>query len=142
MIHHSWPATLDSLTSIQDYIQHHVVLAGIHAKQAFSIQLIVEEVIVNIISHAYRNTDPGIITIGIEFSGDTVSISFSDTGPPFDPLGATPPDITEGINERSVGGLGILMVTQMADGIEYHRCDNKNILTVMINMMAASSSRR
>lgn len=141
MTHHSWPATLDSLTSIQDYIQHHAVLAGVHAKQAFSIQLIVEEVIANIVNHAYRNTDSGIITIGVEFSGDTVSISFSDTGPPFDPLGATLPDITEGIDERDIGGLGILMVIKMADGIEYHRRDNKNILTVTINMMAASSRR-
>ncbi|MFK5954311.1 MAG: ATP-binding protein, partial [Desulfobacterium sp.] len=139
MLHHSWPATLDSLTSIQNYIQHHTVLAGVHVKQAFSIQLIVEEVIANIINHAYRNTDSGIITIGVEFPGDTVSISFSDTGPPFDPLGAAPPDITEDIEERNIGGLGILMVTQMADRIEYHRRDNKNILTVRIKMMPSSS---
>ena len=142
MIHRSWPATLDSLTSIQDYIQHHAVQAGVQTQQIFSIQLIVDEVIANITNYAYPHTDSGMITIGIEFSKDTFSISFSDDGPPFNPLDATPPDITESIDDREIGGLGIFMVRQMADKIEYNRHDNKNSLTVMINIMAESSSRR
>ncbi len=134
MTQNRWPATLNSLASIQAFIETTAAQAGLDTSNSPSISLIVEEIIVNIISHAYKDTDTGIITIGLEPTKEALSISFSDTGPPFNPLKADPPDITKAIDEREIGGLGLFMVMQMADEIKYSRHDNQNILTVTIHM--------
>ena len=134
MIGNTWPATLNSLTSIQAFIQKQTTLANLQPSRLPVIHIIVEEIVVNIINHAYKDTDSGNISIEFQWSNDRLTLSFSDTAPPFDPLAAAPPDITKNIDERDIGGLGLFMVTQMADGIQYKRKDNKNILTVTINM--------
>ena len=125
---------MESLASIQSFIEKTAAQAGLDTVFSPSIPLIVEEIIVNIISHAYKDTDAGTITIEIEPAKDALSISFSDTGPPFNPLQADPPDITKTIEEREIGGLGLFLVTQIADDIKYSRHDNQNILTVTIHM--------
>jgi len=134
MIGNTWPATLNSLTSIQEFIQNHITLASLQTSRLPVIHVIVEEIVINIINHAYKNTDSENISIEFQWFNDKLILSFSDTGPPFDPLTAAPPDITKDIDERDIGGLGLFMVTQMADEIEYKRRNNKNILTITITM--------
>ena len=134
MIRDTWPATLASLESIQAFIKKHAAQAEFDIRSFPSLFLIVEEIIVNIITHAYKNTETGIIDIQLRFLPDRIRISFSDTGPAFDPLNADPPDITNDIEKKNIGGLGIYMVTQLADEIHYHRCNGKNILTVTLGI--------
>ena len=133
MIHNTWPATLASLESIQTFIAGHVSKEGFDIRGFPSLPLIVEEIIVNIITHAYKNTDAGIITIELKILPDRISISFSDRGHPFDPRALAPPDITKSIEEREIGGLGLFMVRQMVDEIKYHRVHDKNVLTITVS---------
>ncbi|MFM6155948.1 MAG: SpoIIE family protein phosphatase, partial [Sphaerospermopsis kisseleviana] len=49
-------------------------------------QLIVEEVLVNIIQHGYENSHNQPIHIRIKISTNTLSMSFEDSGKPFNPL--------------------------------------------------------
>ena len=132
MIHNTWPAALASLESIQTFIAEHVSQAGLDIRCFPSLPLIVEEIIVNIITHAYKDTDAGIIAIELKLLPDRICISFSDRGHPFDPLALEPPDITMTIEERDIGGLGLFMVKQMADEIKYHRHHDKNLLTITL----------
>ena len=55
---------------------------------------------------------------------------FSDNGKPYNPLDAKEPDITAPAEERAIGGLGIFMVRNMMDGMDYMYKDNRNILTL------------
>jgi len=134
MIRDTWPATLNSLTPIQTFIQKHATLASLQTTRLPAIHVIVEEIVVNIINHAYKNTESEKISIEFSCLNNTLTLSFSDTGPPFDPLTADAPDTTKNVDERDIGGLGLFMVTQMADEIKYNRNDNKNILTIIMNM--------
>ena len=134
MIYKTWPATLKSLKPVQDFIDALAVEAGAGGKQLLSIRLIVEEVVVNIITYAYPKDDSGEIGVEFQASGNEITISFTDTGPPFDPLNASAPDIKQSIVDRRVGGLGIFMVRQIADDVRYLRCDNRNILSVKLNL--------
>jgi len=52
----------------------------------------------------------------------------TDDGPAFDPLGAPEPDMSLGVEERPVGGLGIALVRKLMDETEYERRDGKNRL--------------
>ncbi|MBF0201522.1 MAG: ATP-binding protein [Desulfamplus sp.] len=131
----TWPAKITSLDSIQEFIASVAQEAGVDSKRSVSITLIVEEIAVNIINYAYKDDEPGDITVSVDFTplGEEISISFADTGTPFNPLEKEPPDINQDIMERRIGGLGIFMVREIADDVTYTRCCSKNILTVKVN---------
>ena len=58
------------------------------------------------------------------------ALVFSDEGTPFNPLTQPSPDVTASAEERQIGGLGIFMVKQMAEFVNYERRDGCNVLTV------------
>lgn len=134
MKHEKWPATLESLNAIRDFVEAFAVKAGVSPGKIMSVHLIVEELVVNIINYAYPKDDLGEIGIGIRISGNKILLSFIDTGFSFDPLKVGNPDIHQDVMEREIGGLGIFMVKKMADDVHYARKDGKNILTVTLNL--------
>ena len=56
-----------------------------------------------------------------------------DTGPPHDPFGAVAaPDEATTVEDRPVGGLGVLLVAAMATGVVYRRVDGRNRVSLVI----------
>ena len=49
---------------------------------------------------------------------------------PYDPLKKEDPDITLAAEERQIGGLGIYMVKQSMDEVDYKHENGKNIFTL------------
>ena len=54
-----------------------------------------------------------------------------DTGKPFDPTIVPDADVNLSAEDRQIGGLGIFLVRQIMDSVEYRRIDGKNILTMI-----------
>ena len=52
------------------------------------------------------------------------------SGKPFDPTVQAEVDTTLSANERNIGGLGIHIMRQNMDSINYERMDNLNVLTL------------
>jgi anti-sigma regulatory factor (Ser/Thr protein kinase) len=52
----------------------------------------------------------------------------SDQGRPFNPLASKAPDLSQSLAERQVGGLGIFLVTSLAEEIDYERDGDRNVL--------------
>ena len=71
------------------------------------------------------------VLVEAEKSPDQVVFTITDSGIPFDPTAQTEPDITLSAEERPIGGLGIHLVRQIMDDIQYERKDDKNILTLI-----------
>ncbi|MCR5451436.1 MAG: ATP-binding protein [Lachnospiraceae bacterium] len=92
---------------------------------------VAEEIFLNIANYAYEDGQ-GDATVRMEIDEDkrTITLSFIDSGKEFDPLAKEDPDIYLPIEERPIGGLGILMVKKMMDSVSYYREDDKNHLTV------------
>ena len=95
-----------------------------------AIRLPLEEAIVNVIEYAYTEGTKGSITVEYKESDKEISFIISDRGMAFNPLEAVLPDVTLDADERSVGGLGIFLVRQMMDKVEYIRKDGENRLTL------------
>jgi anti-sigma regulatory factor (Ser/Thr protein kinase) len=57
-------------------------------------------------------------------------LTIDDDGKPFDPTAASPTDFSVPADQRPSGGLGIMFLHQMADGLEYQRIDGHNILRI------------
>jgi anti-sigma regulatory factor (Ser/Thr protein kinase) len=68
--------------------------------------------------------------------GHQLKVVIDDSGIPFDPTIEKKADITLSAEERRVGGLGILLVRELMDTINYEHVNGHNILTLTkkINM--------
>ncbi len=95
-----------------------------------SLNLAIEEAVVNAMSYAYPQGTTGDISIEAEANDVRLKFTITDSGDPFDPTAKEDADITLSADERPIGGLGIFLVRQLMDSINYERLDGKNILSL------------
>ena len=76
-----------------------------------------------------KGTD-GLVDIEAIIRKDSLSFVISDSGQAFDPTAQPDVDITKGVDERQVGGLGIYLVRSIMDNLSYERSDGKNIFSM------------
>lgn len=124
-------ATLENLVVIQSFIEGELEVFGASMKAMMQTSIAVEEIYVNIAHYAY-NPEIGEATVRctVEEEPLRVIIQFLDSGKPYNPLLNADVDITLSAEERNIGGLGILLVKNSMDEVEYSYEDNKNILTL------------
>lgn len=95
---------------------------------AYTIRISCEEIIVNIISYAYPPDADGHIRLEVTRDHGKLCIEIQDGGVPFNPLDRQKPDISQQLEEREIGGLGIFLVLEMMDEVEYRNEEGKNKL--------------
>jgi serine/threonine-protein kinase RsbW len=59
-----------------------------------------------------------------------IRVEVEDDATPFNPLEVPAPDLDRPLDERLVGGLGIHLVRQVMDGLDYQRLDGKNLVVM------------
>ncbi len=94
------------------------------------VRLAVEEAVVNVIDYAYPEGIEGDIEIRLMSDTRSLRVQIIDAGVPFDPTAKAKVDTSLPAEERQIGGLGILLVRELMDSINYERIDGKNILTL------------
>ncbi len=87
----------------------------------FKLNLVLDEVLTNVIDYAYQDDQPHEIQVVLAVDGDGVVAEVIDDGRAYDPTATPDPDITLGIEERPIGGLGIFFAKRMMDRVEYRR---------------------
>ncbi|MCX7019700.1 MAG: ATP-binding protein [bacterium] len=96
----------------------------------FDMNLVLEEIISNVIKYAYNDDGAHQIMVRLRVHGDELSIEVEDDGLPFNPLEAPTPDITQPLEERPIGGLGLHLVKKIMDTIQYSRTNGINHLVM------------
>ena len=124
-------AKVDNLNEVLAFVDEKLEANDCPMKVQMQIDVAVEEIFVNIASYAY-NPEIGPATISCEVSEDPleVTISFMDSGVPYDPLAKEDPDVTLSAEERQIGGLGIYLVKKCMDHVSYEYKDGQNIFTI------------
>jgi serine/threonine-protein kinase RsbW len=101
----------------------------IPAAEAWRLKVSLDEALSNVVRHG--QADPGSdVAIGMRVDAGAVELTVSDGGPAFNPLDAAAPDRAAGLEARTPGGLGIVLVRALMDEVEYARRDNLNVLTL------------
>lgn len=121
-----FPAEDAALSDINAFIMDALDEQDCPMKTAMQILICVEEIFVNIAHYAYPAA-AGSVRVGVSFHDRTASISFTDTGRAFNPLESEDPDISLGVDERKIGGLGIYIVKKSMDALHYERSDGANL---------------
>ena len=94
----------------------------------FAFNLSLDEVVTNVISYAFADVQDHAIDVRLWLDGDVLFAEVSDDGRPFDPIEVPPPNIDAPIEERRIGGLGVYLVREMMDTLEYAREGGRNVL--------------
>ncbi|MDE6738734.1 MAG: ATP-binding protein [Lachnospiraceae bacterium] len=125
-------ASADRLEEVQEFVRGEMEAAGSSLKAISQVEIAVEEIYINIAHYAYPSGG-GEAVIRCEIGGETpkITIQFVDAGTPFDPLAREDADISLSAEERSIGGLGILMIKKLMDEVTYCYEEGKNILTIV-----------
>jgi sigma-B regulation protein RsbU (phosphoserine phosphatase) len=124
---------LAQIRKVNDSVESFCGEAGLPASIAQKLGIILDELLNNTISYGFNDEVEHEIQIHIEYADERVVVKVSDDGVPFNPFDQIGPDTTLSVEERELGGLGILLVKEMTDSQAYQRQSNRNIITLTIN---------
>ena len=116
---------------LNDFVDHVAQQLQLNKSVQQQLKLAVEEAVVNVMQYAYPLGTTGDIDVDALSDGELLKIVISDRGKAFDPTQAAKADTTLAVDERPIGGLGILLVRELMDSINYERIDSKNVLTLI-----------
>ena len=136
MVEREFIAKVDELQNVISFIESELEKFEFSFKIITQFNLVVEELFVNVASYAYKDKENGKCKITIDYDKDKqeVKLSMEDNGIKFNPLEKEDPDTTLSVEDRPIGGLGILLVKKNMDNIEYKYEDNKNVLILSKNV--------
>jgi len=128
-------AEMGNLGTVQDFVRTELEKNNCDFMIQMQIEIAIEEVYSNIANYAYEYGG-GMAIIRCEVSGSPLqaAIQFLDNGKPHNPLIKEDPDIIIAAEDRPIGGLGIFMIKQSMDSVEYSYENSMNILTIKKNL--------
>ena len=130
------PNDINTVPQLNDFIDGFSLEAGLDMSMTMSLNLALEEAVVNVMTYAYAPDTQGELILEAVADKGVVTFILTDTGVPFDPTAKEDADTTLGVEDRPIGGLGIFMVRQLMDTVDYQRVDGQNILTLTKKLTA------
>ncbi len=113
------PAKVDTLAPVRKKLQLLLESAGFDSKATHDVLLSVDEVLTNVIRHAYKckpgEPEKGQISVSFSEFEDRAEIIIEDEGPCFDPRSIPAPKLPS----EKPGGLGIFLVRSLMDELHY-----------------------
>lgn len=123
------PASAGSISALSEFVRGGAVAAGVAANEFEKLDLILEEILINVARYAYT-PETGVVEVAYTPAGASkLRVEIADFGRVFNPLEVDPPDLSRGLADRSIGGLGVFLVRSMVDSISYRREEDRNILS-------------
>ncbi|MFC2029629.1 ATP-binding protein [Chloroflexota bacterium] len=124
-------AELKDLAPIRHFVEGAAVGGGASPEAVADMVTALNEATTNIVLHGYRGRS-GFIEVEVGFDGDALVVHLRDQAPAFDPFQVPPPDTSLPLEQRSPGGVGILMIRQLTDEMVYRmREDGSNELVLV-----------
>jgi sigma-B regulation protein RsbU (phosphoserine phosphatase) len=122
------PADLDVIEALLDRL---ATRARLPLDTVLEIRTVCDEILANVIAHGFPDEAEHEIEVSAEMTGRRLVLTVSDDGVPFDPLTVAPPDTSQPLEQRSIGGLGIHLVRHLVHEVTYERRGDRNVLTVV-----------
>ena len=127
----TFEADFASIEALRDFVEDYMETEDCSDHLIFQMSLCMEEIFVNIVKIAYKDTD-GDITLRLSLDDEErLHFVFSDNSMPFNPLQLGQPELDDDGFEKGKGSFGILIVRNFMDEIKYERLNNENRLTLI-----------
>ena len=133
----TFPARRDALPQVDAFLGEVCAAAGLGRETCLRLTLLVEELFTNTVVHGYGADSEAPVRLECEVSPGRVALTYEDSGPAHDPFARViAPDAEASVEERLVGGLGVLLVRAMAQQVEYRRAGDRNLISLVISTIA------
>ncbi|MDE2080637.1 MAG: ATP-binding protein [Burkholderiales bacterium] len=106
---------------------------GLSVRARYRLELVLEEVLMNLVWHAFPEGGSHAIDLTLQLEPDTLRLGFEDDGAPFDPLAAPLPVAPRSLAEAVPGGLGLALVRKAVREARYERVGGRNRLTLALD---------
>ena len=116
---------VSSLDDIFRFIDEFSVKTGLDESVVFTINLVVEELFTNMVKYSSENINEILLELKKDENDLIIHLTDFDVDP-FDINKTAEVDTKQSLKERRVGGLGIHLVKQMIDKIEYEYKDRQS----------------
>ena len=126
----TYPARFEYLDEIRSRVGEEARAAGFSEKAVYAVQLAADEAASNIIEHAYAGRPDASFEMSCDFRRDRLVVVFTDQGRSFDFSHVRKPDLQAGLSDRKIGGLGVYLMKQLMDDVQYRSTGSENILTL------------
>jgi anti-sigma regulatory factor (Ser/Thr protein kinase) len=128
---------LEELANVIAALEEFSESAALNIGIATAAELALDELLNNIISYGYLDSDSHVITVEISVVNQTLQLVISDDGIPFNPFEQQTPDLESSIEERELGGVGIHLVKNVMDECSYQRLKERNVVTLVKKLGAS-----
>lgn len=119
------------LYRIREFVMKRAEEFGFSDYDASQIGLAVDEACTNIIKHSFKTDKSKQFCVQIETNANFFIVEISDDGKPFDPLSVPEVNMKEYIKNYKRGGLGIHIIRNVMDEVEYSPSKGPNSMNTL-----------
>jgi anti-sigma regulatory factor (Ser/Thr protein kinase) len=125
----------ESLKALREYAVSAAQQAGLPRERVEGLRMAMDEYATNIITYGYHDAGiQGNIVATAEINDEQLVISLYDTAVPYDPtLRPDPTDLDDPLEERGIGGYGIMLTRQNVDNWLYRHDGKRNCNHFVLN---------
>ena len=127
------PSKLRHLRKVRHFVARHTKDARFPDHTVEAIKLAVDEACSNVIKHAYGGKSGHSVEINLTVTPSCLTVTICDHGRPFDETSYTTPEIPQLVKQKRSGGLGVHIIRQLMDEVEYQSVQGRNELRLVIN---------
>ena len=130
----------ESLAALTTKIESLGETYAVGARVLTQMQVALDEIISNIIKYGWSDGGAHEIELQLAFCDDQLVATISDDGAMFDPRSAPAAPLPDTAGKRKPGGIGVHLVKQLVDTIDYARVDGRNRTTLIKRRAPAATN--
>jgi serine/threonine-protein kinase RsbW len=128
-----FPARMEAFPAVRSFIEEMCRAATFGRDDCAKLVLLIEELFTNTVMHGHGGDSDASVRLACEIAGGRIALAYEDAAPPHDPFASwRPPDEGSTVEERPVGGLGVVLVAGMAERVEYSYAGGRNRISVVM----------
>lgn len=104
------------------------------------VNLALDEIVSNVIRHGWIDNGEHRVCVRVFRLEDELKVEVEDDARSFNPLEVPAPEIDQPLEQRTVGGLGIHLVRQFMDNLEYRQRNGRNLLVMKKKLSGTEST--
>jgi anti-sigma regulatory factor (Ser/Thr protein kinase) len=134
-----FPARMAAFPEVAAFVAEACAAAGFDRPDCLRLTLVVEELFTNTVVHGHGGDSEEPVIVALDAQPGRVALTYEDTGKAYDAFSTVEaPNELAGVELRSVGGLGMVLIANMATHLAYSHSRGRNRISLVVS--AASGS--
>jgi anti-sigma regulatory factor (Ser/Thr protein kinase) len=131
------PARMASLAQAMALLEDHCGAQGVDAADTLRLSLVLEELYTNTVQHGHGGDCDEPVCLGCQVEPEHLVLDYVDQAPPFDPRIQAMAQVLPKVEDRPIGGLGLMLVGQLSESLDYRYEQGRNRLKVRLRRVTA-----